>query len=143
MQITISIIVSNGQLIVIVLDMHVVWFLKGEFKGLFVFHSNYLGNRIPLEHIFVILPVQVQDLLYRYSILKEKFMDLHSIVIYKKTTAVGAMRVIVERDLDDVLSHLKGDIVLGCALVDNRGDGVFAEDDRMPRGRVVVVLCDD
>lgn len=143
MQLTIGIIVANGELTVIVLDMHIFWFLKGEFKCLFVFHSNYLGNRIPLEHIIVTLSVQMQDLLNYHAILKVKLVDLHVLVIYHKTTAVGSVGVVVEWYLDDVLSHLKGYIVLCCVLVDNRGYGILAEDDRVTRWGIMVVLCND
>lgn len=121
-QLSIAIIVSNSQLIVIILDMHILRLLKGEFKCLLMFHSNHLGNRIPLEHILIILPIQVQDLLDHRSILKEKLMELHGVVIDEKAAAVGAVGVVVEGDFDDVLAHLKGYIVFGRVLVDDGGD---------------------
>lgn len=74
MQFSIGIIVPNSQLIMIILDMHILRFLKGKFKGLFVFHSNNLSNRIPLEYILIILPIQMQDLLHHHSILKVQLM---------------------------------------------------------------------
>lgn len=121
-QLSIAIIVSNSQFIVIILDMHILGLLKGEFKCLLMFHSNHLGNRIPLENILIILPIQVQDLLDHRSILKEKLMELHGVVIDEKAAAVGAVGVVVEGDLDDVLAHLKGYIVFGRVLVDDGGD---------------------
>lgn len=74
MQLSIGIIVPNSQLIMIILDMHIFRFLKGKFKGLFVFHPHNLSNRIPLEHILIILPIQMQDLLHHHSILKVQLM---------------------------------------------------------------------
>lgn len=74
MQFSIGIIVSNSELLVIILDMHTIRFLKGKFKGLLMFHPNNLSNRIPLEHIIIILPIQMQDLLHHHSILEVQLM---------------------------------------------------------------------
>lgn len=122
MQFSIAIIVPNREFIMVILDMHIFRFLKGKFKGLFVFHANYLSNRIPLEDILIIPAIQMQDLLHDHPVLEVQLMQLHAVVIYEEAGAVGAVGGVIEGDFDDVLAYLKGYIVLGLALVDDGCD---------------------